>query len=195
MCRYRSARWFRSRRASAGPRSTPRSWARSSATRCSTAGPFGSMARYAWRPNDRVTPAESDLFLHHRRFSSELFLLRSSRHAAMLCGVVYDFAEQAQAHRRQRTLPQLARGFALFHEAPLLRSDRAGIHAFRKVVDGAPGDRIAAADRPFDCGHAAMARQQGRMVTDAAQARARERFAAHASMGVGGDDQIGPVGD
>ena len=106
-----------------------------------------------------------------------------------------DAGEEVEPHRRQRPLPQLARRFAASDEAPVLGRDRTRVPAVGKVVDRAAGDRVALEDRPFHRGDAPMARQQGRVVADTAEARARERLVADPGMGVRGDDELGAFGN
>ena len=115
--------------------------------------------------------------------------------AAVLARVPDDLRQQLEAHRRERALPQVARGLALADEAPVLRGDRAGVPAVGEVVDGAARDRVALEDRPLDGGDAAVPRQQRRVVADAAQARARERLVADARVRVRGDDEVGALRD
>jgi hypothetical protein len=82
-----------------------------------------------------------------------------------------DAGEQVEPHRRERPFPQLARRFAAADEAPVLRRDRARVPAVGEVIDRAAGDGVALEDRPLDRGDAAVARQQRRVVADAAQLR------------------------
>ena len=131
----------------------------------------------------------------HRRARREARILRMRRQRAVIARMADDAGEQVQPHRRQRPLPQLARRLAAPDEAPVLRRDRARVPAVSEVVDRAAGDRVAFEDRPFDRGDAAVARQQRRVVADAAEARARERLVADAGMRVGGDDEVGALGN
>ncbi len=126
-----------------------------------------------------------------RRLGREGLVLGLRGQRAEGLGVIDRLRQQLEAERRQRTLPQLAGGLALFDEAPVLHHDRAGIHAVGEVIDRAARDRIAFADGPFHRGNAAMARQERRVITDAAEFRGGKCLAADAGVAVGGDDQIG----
>src|SRR5438270_10983209 len=145
----------------------------------------------AYAPRDRTSICGDRLF-DQRRVRRELLVLRRRRKAIVFLRVTDDPADQLESHRRQGALPQLARGFALLDEAPLLRGDRARVHPFRQVVNRSAGNGIAFLDRPFDRGDAAMTWQQRRVIANAAEPRVRESFAADARVTVCGDDEIGP---
>src|SRR3954452_13263560 len=91
-----------------------------------------------------------------RRQSGELLVLRLGWQRSGGFGASDDLGEQAQAERRQCALPQFTGGFTLLDEDPVLRRDRAGVHAIGEVVDGTASDRVALLDSPFDCRHAAV---------------------------------------
>src|SRR3954447_5742817 len=125
-----------------------------------------------------------------RRAGGELLVLRSRRQLALVARMAHHLHDEAQAERRQRPLPQFAGALALFDEDPVLRDDRAGVQLVGKMVDRAAGDRIALAHRPFDGRHAAMARQERGMITDAAEPGARNRIMGDARVAMRGDDEI-----
>src|SRR5262249_42285601 len=99
-------------------------------------------------------------------------------------GVVDNLTEQPQAERRQRAFPQFSGRLALSDEAPILGSDRAGVHTSGKMIDAASGDWITFLDGPFDRGEAAMAGQQRRVIADAAEFCRSERLFADARVAV-----------
>src|SRR4030095_4758404 len=133
--------------------------------------------------------------LYRGRERRVLLLLRLRRNEVVLLRMAPPLPQQAEPHRTERALPQLARGLALADEAPVLRRDRAGIHALSQVIDRAAGDGIALANGPLDGGEPAMPGEQRRVVTDAAEARARERGRRNARVAVGGHDEIDAVRD
>src|SRR4029079_5422420 len=58
-----------------------------------------------------------------RRLGGEFLILGRCGEAAMGLGVIDDIGKEFLAERGQRALPELAGGFALFDEYPLLRRD------------------------------------------------------------------------
>src|SRR5882757_10222066 len=121
-----------------------------------------------WNPACLTGKAANPLPSKAWREGCELLVLGPGGQAFVDLGVVNDLAEQFLTERRQRTLPKFAGGLALFDENPLLRGDRAGVHAVGELVDGAAGDRIAFLDGPFDRGDAAVPGEQRGMIADAA---------------------------
>ena len=106
---------------------------------------------------------------YHRRLRGEALVLLLGRNAAIAARVADGTAQQRQPHRRQRPLPQFARGLALLDEAPVLGCDGAGIPAVGQVVDRTASHRVAFEYGPLDCRNAAVARQQRWVIADAAQ--------------------------
>ena len=104
-----------------------------------------------------------------RRLGGEFLILGCGGEAAMGLGVIDDIGKEFLAERGQRALPELAGGFALFDEYPLLRRDRAGIHPVREVIDGAACDRVTFLDGPFHRGDAAVPRQPRRVLSHTAE--------------------------
>src|SRR5438270_10135397 len=100
----------------------------------------------------------------------ELLVLRLRGKGAVLAGVANDARDEVEAHRRERTFPELAAAFTLADEAPFLRRDGTRIQSFRQMIDGTAGDGVAFAYGPLDRGDAPMARQQRRMIANPAQA-------------------------
>ena len=79
-------------------------------------------------------------------------------------------------------------------EAPVLRGDGAGVPAIGQVIDRAARDRIAL-EGPLHGGDAAMARQQRRVVADAAEPRLASASSLTRACVCAADDQFGAVGD
>ena len=132
---------------------------------------------------------------NERRLGRETRVLRKRGKLALLRRMANHAGQQRKAHRRERTLPQLARGLAFGDEAPVLRGNGPRVPAIGEVIHRPSRDRIPLHDRPLDRGDPAMPRQQRRMVADAAEAGPRERLVADPRMRVRCDDEIGAVGD
>src|SRR5215218_4307882 len=109
--------------------------------------------------------------LERGRVGDRLRVLLARLGEAVPVDMLDHLAEKAQAHGGERPAPQAAGVVLRIDEAPILGRDEAAVEVVAEVVDAAAGDRIAALDRPFDGGDAAMARQEGGVVADRRLAR------------------------
>ena len=103
--------------------------------------------------------------------------------------------QEPQPHRSERPPPERSGVVVGVDEAPLLRRDRAFVHAVGEVVDRAAGDRIAAFHRPLDRRDAAVPRQERRVIADRGFRRLGARLRRDEGVGMGRQHHVDRVRD